>query len=531
MPVTMTNSAPTDSETPAIARRMRLLWPVLLAVGTMVMMVLPILATTGLDNTPINLSKRAGIGLKSGDADLEASADGQWVAIAWSLGYNNRPDTAELGHIVLKSANVITGWEMQVRAYTATSTVWGQQPRMALSPVAANGYQAAVTWVECQNRDEQCDTIKMAICDLSTYPDTCQAAEPVHSAPGTSLSNPDIAYDDSAALHVIWKQGTGDAGLWYQRIGGNPGHVPGTTANSYNPALVWSSGNGAGRLHLVWYEYVDHPNEKDRRIRYSADTNLGNDAWDAGSPAQWKARLSYRFTGDIGEPYIEPSIAATGTHVYIGWDMFQRINQEDRFHLAYEHSSNNGTNWIDNGGDGEPIPGPFYDENNTYRSPLTSIDEESTLRPSIAVSGTLPVIAWHFWDYAKGENAVYLIGYRHAISNAVISWSEPLTLMQDIDYDPGDGASEDDSANPELALWPGGKVHIGYMGLWGGNPYDENSDWDIYYRGVVITDTSTVPDEPTPTPTRLSPGDPTPPPTVYPYDDLHRIRMPIMEKN
>ncbi len=81
MPVTMTNSAPTDSETPAIARRMRLLWPVLLAVGTMVMMVLPILATTGLDNTPINLSKRAGIGLKSADADLEASADGQWVAV------------------------------------------------------------------------------------------------------------------------------------------------------------------------------------------------------------------------------------------------------------------------------------------------------------------------------------------------------------------------------------------------------------------------------------------------------------------
>ena len=524
MPIeTTTMTKPTISETPPPPPGVRLLWPVLLAVGMMAMVVLPILATTGLDNTPINLSKRAGAGLKSADPDLEASPDGEWVAVVWSLGYNNRSDTAELGHIVLKSANVITGWEMQVRPYTATSTVWGQQPRMVLPPVAGSGYQAAVTWVECQNQDEQCDTIKMAICDLSTYPDTCQPAQTVHSAPGSSLSNPDIAYDDSGDLHIIWKQGTGDAGLWYQRAGGNPSRVPATTANSYNPSLIWSSGNGADRLHLVWYEYHDTP--ESRRIKYSADTNLANDAWDAGSPAQWKARLSYRFTGDIGEPYIKPTIAATSTHVYIAWDMYKMVNYQDQFHLAYEHSSNNGTTWVDNGGDGEPIPGPFYNENTTYRSPLSSIDEESTLRPSIAISGTLPAIAWHFSGYASGENAVYLIGYRYSISNPGISWTDPLTMTQDINYDPADGVDEDDSANPDVALWPGGKVHIGYMGLWGGNPYDDNSDWDIYCRGVAITDTSTAASAPT----APTPGGPTP--TTDPYDDLHRAPMPLIMKN
>ena len=512
-------------------RQMRLLWPVLLAVGVMVMMILPILAASGPDNAPIDLSKRAEVGLKSADNNLDASTDGEWVAVVWSLGYNSRSDTAELGHILLKSANVITGWEMQVKVYTATPTVWGQQPRMALSPVPGNSSQAAVTWVECQNQDEQCNTIKMAICDLSTYPDTCQAAQTVHAETGVGLSNPDIAYDSTGQLHVIWKQGTGNAGLWYQRIGANPSKVPGTTAHSHNPALVWSSDNGAGRLHLVWYEY--HDTQETRCIKYSADTDLSNNTWNPGSTAQWKARLSYRFTGDIGEPYINPSIAATGSDVYIAWDMYKSINYEDRFHLAYEHSSNNGTSWVENEGDGEPIPGPYYHENTTYRSPLTSIDEESTLRPSIAISGTLPVIAWHFLGYAGGENAVYLIGYRYSISSPGISWSEPVTLTKDINYDPDDGADEDDSANPHLALWPGGKVHIGYMGLWGANPNDENSDWDIYYRGAVITDTSTMPDNPTPTPipTPLSPGDPTPSPTVYPYDDLHRIRMPMIVKN
>ena len=30
-----------------------------------------------------------------------------------------------------------------------------------------------------------------------------------------------------------------------------------------------------------------------------------------------------------------------------------------------------------------------------------------------------------------------------------------------------------------------------HLGMWGGNPEDEFSDWDVYYRGVITIDLST----------------------------------------
>ena len=508
----------------------RLIWPLAFAMLLMVLLVLPLLATPegDLGNKPINLSKRAELGLKSADADLDASADGKWVAVVWSLGYDHKPDTAQVGHIMLKSAHVITGWERQVYVFTATATQWAQQPRLVFHPSRSS--QVAVVWVVCQDKDEKCDTIQTTTCELAAFPDRCQPPQTVYRESGATLSNPDVAYDGSGVLHFIWRKGSGagQRGLFYQRAFGGPDFLEQTTQDSFNPSLVWSSGGG-GRLHLVWYEYAS--NSSDRRVKYSGDDNLINNVW-PDTQCNWKAETDYQFTGGTGQPYIKPAIAASGNDIYVIWDMWKvGPNPADAlFQMAYEYSGNNGETWLTscNGGVGKALPGAYFgEEPYLYPSPLTSISEEQTLRPSVALSGNLPAVAWHTQQMV-GENTIYVIGYASSISaGGVISWRTPVLITRDLNYDPNDGVAEDDSANPRLAFWPGGRLHLVHMGLWGGNPFDEKSDWDIYYRGYVITDTSSFP-TPTPGATTPPPGATTPP--IDPYDDVRKVRLPVIMK-
>lgn len=525
-------------------RLRRLIWPLALGPALLLLIIVPLLAAGGdLGNKPINLSKRAALGLKSADPSLKASTDGQWVATVWSRGYDSRPDTAQVGNIVLKSASVMTGWELQVNVFTATTTQWAQQPRLAFRPAGQVQSQVAVVWVVCRNQDEQCDTLQWTTCDLAGYPDRCQPAQTLYSETNANLSNPDLAYDGSGTLHFVWRKGlgSGSRGLFYRRQGSGPVQVPGTTESSFNPTLAWSSGN-SGRLHLVWYQYADDP--ASRWIRYSADRTLDDNAWDGSPQNQWKAPAAWRFTGGPGEPYVKPSIAATGSDVYIAWDVYRFDNEsgEDRFQMVYQHSATNGTGWLTAPyADGKPVPGTSFGDTTSYRSPLSSIAEESALRPSIALSGSMPAVAWHLQtEVGEGGGSVYVIGYVNGISaGGTISWQTPVIITNDLNYDPGDGITEDESASPRLAVWPGGRLHIVHLGLWGGNPFDPKSDWDVYYRGAVITDTSTFPTPtptprpgtPTATPTRMPiPGGPTPTPTIYPYDDISRVRLPVIRR-
>jgi hypothetical protein len=534
---------PSESEPRASAsgRLSRLAWPLALGTALLVLIGVPMLAAGGgdLGNKPINLSKRAEVGLKSADASLKASADGKWVAAVWSRGYDSRPDTAQVGNIVLKSANVMTGWELQVNVFSATASLWAQQPRLAFRPLPQSQSQIAAVWVVCRNRDEQCDTLQWTTCDIARYPDRCQSAQTLHSEANANLSNPDLVYDNTGRLHFIWRKGlgTGNRGLFYRRQGGGVSQVAGTDLNSFNPSLAF----GNDRLHLVWYQHHDTP--ASRRVRYSADKILSDDAWDALLQSHWKAPLLWRLTGGPGEPYVRPSIAAAGNTVYVGWDIYRLSETEgDVFHLAYDHSSDNGASWLTGpGGDGKAVPGAFFSDATSYRSPLDSMAEESALRPSIAVSGSLPAVAWHlFTQVTEGGDTIYVIGYTSGISaGGVISWQVPVIITNDLNYDPREGIEEDHSANPRLAIWPGGRLHIVHLGLWGGNPFDPKSDWDVYYRGAVITDTSSLPTPtrtpgpgtPTATPTRTpKPGGPTPTPTVYPYDDVNRARLPVIRR-
>ena len=460
---------------------------------------MPVIAITNLSSA-INLSKRAQIQIKSAFPDIEASADNQYVAVVWSKGYDAADTTKEFGYIVLKSANVSTGWENQVNVYTPTTTLWGTQPRLVFDP--NNSSMVYVTWVECQNQTAGCSKVKMTTCTLSGA-DSCTAPQTVASQNGSELATPDIAADSGSRLHVVWKNNTAGT-IQYSRYNGTSWSSPDDAVTdsggniSYNPALVWSSGGG-GRLHLTWYQY--NSTSANRRIKYSTDADLSNNVWDNNASVEWTAPSgNYRFTGGTNEPVIKPSIAASGTYVYLIWDAYDTTTtspNDNKFVLAYDWSTDNGASWKDksgnttnNGcgtaGDGCGIPDAVAFANNpAYLSPFASIAEEDTLRPSIAISNTMPAIVWHYKDLVLDENGIYLVVYRAYDGS---NWTAPITITQNLDYD-GDGV-DGDTANADLAIWSNGDLHIAHMGLWG-DAATTGSDWDIYYRGAVTTDNST----------------------------------------
>jgi hypothetical protein len=490
------NDAPMAQEALSPRAGLRLLAAGLLAIGLVIAVALPVIAIVSLDGA-IDLSKQAKIGIKSGFPDVEASLDGQYVAVVWSRGYDAESTTKDYGYIVLKSARPITGWENQVKVFTPTASVWGVSPRAAFDPLDSG--KLYVAWVQCQATVAMCNKIMATTCTL-TDTDRCAAPETVYSQTSGSairLSAPDIAADNAGQLHVIWKNETsgGYQGIQYARKSGgswgSPSYVS-AGANAYSPALAWASGvggispSGHGRLHLVWYQF--DPTAASRRIEYRAD-NPDSPGWDGSPAGAWKAPLSYKFTGDSGEPTIKPSLAASGTTVYLAWDVYSTI-QPNRFHLACNYSSDSGDSWQDpSGGSGLGIPAAFVLAD-AYLSPIDSIDEEDTLRPSIAISGTGPVVTWHYsgtLEVGIFLKHVQLVGYREG--SDALNWGDPITVTEHLNYDGQSQDLPDDSADPGLAIAPGSGVHLVHLGMWGRGTSDP--DWDVYYRGDITVDNST----------------------------------------
>ncbi len=487
------NDTTADRGAPLPRAGLRLLAAWLLAAGLVLAAVLPVIAIVNLDGA-IDLSKRARAQIKSAYPDVEASMDGRYVAVVWSRGANRNFTTKDYGYIVLKSARPDPdGWENQVNIFTPTSSIWGVSPRAAFDPVDSG--KLYVAWVQCQTTVSTCNKIMATTCTL-TDSDRCAPGVAVYTQPvvsGVKLATPDIAADNAGRIHVVWKNETsGSQGIQYARkSGGSWGgltYVPnGDPSNAFNPALVWGSGGGAhGRLHLVLYQFNDTPTS--RLVKYSAD-NPDSDGWDDSPSATWVAPSGFQFTGGNEGPTVKPSIAASGATVYVAWDAYcTDLSYQNRFHLAYNYSADSGGSWVPGSYYGLGIPAGFSFED-TYLSPLNNIDEEDALRPSIAISGAVPVVAWHYTGtlYA-GESGkhVQLIGYREG--SGATSWGDPITITTNLNYDGDSRYPYEDSANPDLAIAPGSGVHLVHMGMWGRG--GDDPDWDVYYRGNITVDNS-----------------------------------------
>jgi hypothetical protein len=510
MSVDETSSGNATQPGPSPRAWLRLLGAWLLAVGLLIVVAWPVIATVNPETfaTTFDLSKRAKAYIKSAYPDIEASADGKYVATVWSRGYNAANNTKDYGYVMLKSAitgtgTALDGWENQVKVFTPTAELWGLSPRAVFDPNDSG--KLYVTWVGCDvlSTDPslilQCDTIMAATCTVSGA-DACSVLPTVYSAGSSELRSPDIAADKNGQLHVVWRNHTAGK-IQYSHYDGSWSTTPADVAVDgsgnvfYNPALVWGSGpSGNGRLHLAVYQF--NSNTGSRFVQYRTDTNPSNDAWDAGTTFSWKAPSLYKLPGDsssgTAEPYVKPSIAATGTDVYIAWEV--KLASADKFHLAYDCSTTSGTSWQNSSLEGLPIPGPFFTDTTAYLSPISSIDEEDALRPSIAISGTSPAVAWHFKGTETDPGiAAYLIAFRDSTGSCgSLTWGERAVISQSINYDLTNGDDDDDSADPDLAMAPGSGVHIAHMGMWGVlEAGGTSADWDIYYRGDIKTDNST----------------------------------------
>ncbi len=525
MSVEEMSSCTTTRPGPSPRAWLRLLGAWSLAVGLLIAVAWPVIATATPETfaTVIDLSKRAKAQIKSAYPDIEASADGKYVATVWSRGYDDETTTKEYGYIFLKTAitgthSEIDGWENQVKVFTPTADVWGTSARAVFDP--HNSGKLYVTWRQCENQLSTCDEILVATCTLTGI-DRCGTPEMVYRETRTSpiLVAPDIAADGAGRLHVIWKNETsGSLGIQYSyKSGGSwtsPVLVGGTNVNSFNPALVWGSGGGSsGRLHLVWYQYSSSAGS--RSVQYSADDPSAS-GWivTPTAAAQWNAPSIAQFTGGTGQEYDKPSVAASGATVVVAWDAYKNSTSPEEFVLAYDWSGNSGnsTSWQDSTsshndmtcstvgeGDGCGIPNAkLFGSNPTYESPWQysqkdTIFEERTLRPSVAISGGAPALAWQFMAHEiAGGYTAYVIAYRESLTaSGSINWTNPITILDNLNYDTATGTPYDDSANPDLAMALGSGVHIAHMGMWGGDRSNSASDWDIYYRGDIKKDNST----------------------------------------
>jgi hypothetical protein len=409
----------------------------------------------------LDLSKSASSGVDAFDVRLAANET--YLAAVWSQGYD--AGAGWYGRIQLRTAELSSGWLRTVIANAPTATTWGKEPDVVFDP--AHGDRVYLAWVDCRSQASNCDTVSLATCTLSNM--ACSLLPAVVET-GSSLTTPTLAADDSGRLHLVYRDETAGR-LEYRRYTASAWEpaitMTGTTSSSYGPGLAWSR---SGRLHLVWFQ------QNADQVRYSADDPAGA-GWDDLNAASWGAPAVHTQAG-------QPAVAANGDRVYVAWNA---KTLDDQYAPAFDWSEDGGATWQDvagstgsgrcclvaNTGDGCGVPDLANVAATHYSAP------QAGLRPSLAISGTLPVIAWQFRDLA-GVVAGYRVAYRTSISDSgTLTWSSPVTVAGSVDYD-GDGSS-DDSMAPALAV--SGGVHVAHAGLWGAA-----DAWDVYYRGPVVAE-------------------------------------------
>jgi hypothetical protein len=418
----------------------------------------------------LDLSKSASLGVDAFDVHLVANET--YLAVVWSQGYD--AGAGWYGRIQLRAAQLSSGWLRTVMANAPTATTWAKEPDVVFDP--AHGDRAYLAWVDCRSQASNCDTVSLAACTLSNM--ACSPLPAVIET-GSSLATPALAVDGEGRVHLAYRNDTAGrleyrrytAGAWETAV-----PIPGAAGSSREPDLAWSQPapaaqtQGAGRLHLVWLQ------QDADRVRYSADDPAGA-GWDDLNAASWGAPAVHTQAG-------QPAVAANGDRVYVAWNA---KTLGDQYAPAFDWSEDGGATWQDvagstgsgrcslvaNTGDGCGVPNLANVAATHYSAPQVG------LRPSLAISGTLPAIAWQFRDLA-GVVARYRVAYRTSISGSdTLTWSSPVTIAGSVDYD-GDG-SPDDSMSPALAV--SGGVHVAHVGLWGAA-----EAWDVYYRGPVVAE-------------------------------------------
>ena len=181
---------------------------------------------------------------------------------------------------------------------------------------------------------------------------------------------------------------------------------------------AWCVAAAGDTLHATWFDDRDGA----RQIYYKRSTSGGTN---------WGTDTRLINTVDWAH---DPSIAASGLNVHVGW-----IDQRDRnTEIYYMRSTNGGTNW------GTDVR-------------LTN-DTAYTATPSVAVSGNYVHVAWI--DRRPGNQEIY---YKRSTDNGA-NWGADTRLTNDADM----------SWFPSVAV-SGSNVHMVWQDY-------RNNNYEVYYK-------------------------------------------------
>jgi hypothetical protein len=390
---------------------------------------------------------------------------GAYVAAVWSEGYNGDSLTKQYGRVYLKSADTTNGWQERIQVFTATSSVWGRDPRLVFDPSVPA--KVHVVWAQA-NGCPSCSwsSIQYTTCTLSGA-DTCAA--PTEIVGGlTDASTPDLAVDSGGGVHVAWREqgGSPDVGpIRYCKKGACGS--PSTVDNGQHPALAFAN----GYVHLVW----DTGSQTASTIRYSRDSNFGNGTWDGTVP--WKIWWN---SPPPTIPYWDPSypaVGASGSAVYVAWAV-RNNSDASEYALAFDFSQDTGQNWLaGTSGFGRNIP-----ENvtavfsSTWFAADVTIDELYGLQPDVVVTGTGATAYAHVvWQGKVVPQGAYEAWYSYLPGVGAPAWTVPDRVDST--------GHEDDIGLPAIAVGAGlNDTHVAFVEDADATSF---SNIEVWYVGAI----------------------------------------------
>ncbi len=286
------------------------------------------------------------------------------TAVSW------RPSIAVVGSLVhtVWCDNRNGNYEIYYKYSNNNGVDWSNDIRLTYDSniswapsLAVNGSMIHIVWEETRDGNEEIYYKRSTNGGMNWSEDIRLTNNPLSSL------YPSIAVSGNF-IHVTWYDfRTGNRAIFYKRstdsgiTWGQDIQITGNSVDSYNPAIAVSGQT----VHITWHDRRDVNEE----IFYIRSSNQGID---------WSQEKRLTFTSGVSW---YPSIAVSGINVHIAW----YDNYEGNYKIYYCRSLNDGIDW----------------EQNTR---LTNNTSES-LRPSIAVSGSIVHIIWN--DYRDGDWEIY----------------------------------------------------------------------------------------------------------------------------
>lgn len=405
-------------------------------------------------------------------ADIGVSLDGDRVVVVWPEAYEGG---GGCGRIWLRWASESegSGWSSPVVVFEDYSGWCASR-----AAVAVTGTTAHVAYIASMAGGTPYDQI--VYYRACTLGGTCGRATVITQTQrvgsDTGFGDVDIALDAQGNPHFVYSyfrfEG-GDVGtVYYSWLSGGSVHpqeqVSGAGQNAGSPAIAWSN----GYVHVVWAE-KPYGTSTIYAVRYLRRRSGGGGSWGQDETLAWSG---------AAYPPRNPSIAAYSGTVFAVWDVGYFCQEPpggcDEFSLAYDHSLNDGVQWLSEwrevGTNGKMTQDMRY-----YSTDSQDMWEYTRcLRPTVALDGEgRPTVVWHV-NLGSQDWPDYDIKY-----------NEGLTVTQfGVGWSSTDGEflrqrAGSQSGNPVIALAPVISPHLHVAYLWSGMGYvgQPSGDWETYY--------------------------------------------------